>query len=56
MDDSFMFEATRSGKTVMRLGESAPRGGASYRDGVASRKVQLAKILATFKQLVERGV
>ncbi|HYB62003.1 MAG TPA: RDD family protein [Methylomirabilota bacterium] len=53
MDEIFMFAAAGKEKTVLRLGESAPRHGAFFTDGGASRTLECRKCLARLKRMVE---
>jgi uncharacterized protein YndB with AHSA1/START domain/predicted RNA-binding Zn-ribbon protein involved in translation (DUF1610 family) len=53
MSTTFTFEPKGSGKTVVRIQESSPKGGASFSDGGASHLAQLNSSLIKLKEHVE---
>jgi uncharacterized protein YndB with AHSA1/START domain len=53
MSTKFSFEPASGGKTVVRIQESAPRGGASFSDGGAAHLADLKSSLAKLKACVE---
>ena len=54
MSTTFTFEPAGSGKTIVKLQESTPAGGASFSDGGAAHLAQLNSSLAKLKENVER--
>lgn len=54
MSTTFAFERTRKGHTVVSIEESAPRGGAFFRDGGEAHLAELQASLVKLKQAVER--
>jgi hypothetical protein len=56
MSTTFTFELKGKGKTVFRIQESSPKGGASFNDGGASHLSQLNSCLAKFKNYLESEV
>lgn len=53
MSTTFTFEPKGSGKTVVRMQESSPKGGASFSDGGASHLAQLSASLKKLKEHIE---
>lgn len=53
MSTTFTFEPKGSGKTVVRMQESSPKGGASFSDGGASHLAQLNASLKKLKEHIE---
>ena len=53
MSTTFIFEPKGSGKTVLRMQESSPKGGASFSDGGASHLTQLNASLKKLKEHLE---
>jgi uncharacterized protein YndB with AHSA1/START domain len=54
MSTTFTFEPYGSGKTITKLQESSPAGGASFSDGGEAHLSQLNASLTKFKESVER--
>ena len=54
MDTIFTLEPTETEKTVFRMQEGSPKGGASFNDGGAAELTKIRSSLAKFKEHVER--
>jgi len=52
-DTTFTFEPKESGKTIVRIQESSPKGGASFSDGGAAHLASLNSYLNKLKEHIE---
>jgi uncharacterized protein YndB with AHSA1/START domain len=53
MDDTYVFEAKGSKRTLVKVVQSDPKGGARFNDGGAANKAQLVKELRQLKECIE---
>jgi len=53
MDDTYLFEPKGSKRTLVKIVQSDPKGGARFNDGGAANKAQLVKALHQLKECIQ---